>query len=381
MPAPQINVAVNGNRIEPRLIDQITRLEVRESDDEATMAALRFRLVQQPSGAFSPLDDNLFTAGSDFYVEIAAPGGNPVRVFSGYVTHIRPHFESIEANCYLEVLAMDAAVLLDAGDRAASYPDASDSEAIEQVLGRYNIRAVTKATAARHKQDYQLLMQRGTDWDFVRRLADRNGYCSYFEYNSSSQEVVGYFQPRDLTSSPQADLTMLRPPQSLLWIDLQILFTGPIRYIGSAIDPIRKQLVRSQGDPELAVMGEEGLPDQIESAWTSGGADSASAWLRDPFPADAAIGAEGTGATDLTRFVIEARGEIDCSLYRGLLRPRKTVLIKGTGKLLSGTYYVRTVRTTVDNGALSQTFIAERNALNQSGQEEFGQSAQEVQPT
>jgi hypothetical protein len=380
VPPPQINLAVDGERLEPQFIDQLTRLEVRESDEEATLGALRFRLVQHPSGEFGVLDEEIFTPGAPLDIDVAAPGGNPIRLFAGYVTHVRPHFETIEANCYLEILGMDSAALLDTGERAAAYPDASDSEAIEEVLGRYNITVVAEPTAARHKQDHQMLMQRGSDWCFVRKLARRNGYCSYFEYDNGAGETVAYFRPRDLQAEAQADLTILRQGENLKWIDLQVLYTQPVRHVGWAIDPIRKRLVRSDGEPAAEPLGEDGLPGQIEDAWTGAGAESASAWLRDPFPDGAAIAAEGTGATDLSRFVIEARGEVNCALYRGLLRARRPVLIKGTGRLLSGAYYVRSVRTTIDNGTLSQTFIAERNALGQSGQEEFGQSAEEVPP-
>ncbi|MBS1693062.1 MAG: hypothetical protein JST91_12655 [Actinobacteria bacterium] len=381
MPSPQINLAVNGERVEPTLLDQLIRLEVREGDSEATLAALRFRLVQQPSGAFSPLDDDVFVAGAPLAIDLAAPGGTVGRMFQGYVTHLRPHFESIESNCYLEILGMDAAVLLDAAERTASYPDATDSEAVEEVFGRYNITAVTQATAARHRQDHHMLTQRCSDWSFARKLARRNGYCCYFEYDGVADEVVGHFRPRDLGADPQADLTILRPPESLRWIDLQLVCTGPVRVVGAAIDPIRKRVVRSTGDPELAALGDDRLPESIESAWTEAGSDPVNTLLRDPWPDDAAIEAEGTAATDLARFVIEARGEVNCDLYRGLLRSRRPVLVKGIGKLFAGTYYVRSVRTTVDAGILSQTFIAERNATGLTGQEEFGRTAEEVPPS
>jgi hypothetical protein len=56
------------------------------------------------------------------------------------------------------------------------------------------------------------------------------------------------------------------------------------------------------------------------------------------------------------------------------------VLVKGVGAAHSGVYYVRSVRTAVDDGTITQTFLAARNALGQTGQEEFGQSAEEEEP-
>ena len=77
--------------------------------------------------------------------------------------------------------------------------------------------------------------------------------------------------------------------------------------------------------------------------------------LRDPFPLDEAIGAETTAATDEARFVIELRAELDPSLYRGLLRARRPVLVRGVGRRFSGVYYVQSVRTTLEGATLLQT--------------------------
>ena len=380
MPAPLIQLLIDNQPAEPSLIDRVRRLEVRESDEDPAIAALRFQLTQQPDGASFPLDEDLFEAGSRLGIEVASPGGTPQRLFEGIVTHIRPHFEGIESNCFLEIIAMDAAVLLDAFERTASYPDSSDSDAATEVLGRYNIQADVEETPERHKADYQLLVQRSTDWQFLKWLAHRNGFVCYFEYDSGAGATVGHFKKRPLAGDPQADLTILQADANLKWLDLQWIVTGPVRYTATAIDPIRKRIVTSEGEPSLDPLGEAGLGDQIEQALKDVGAEGARRLLRSPRPTDQGIQAEGTGATDESRFTIEARGEVDPSLYRGLLRPRRTVLVKGPGKRMSGLYYVRTVRTAIDEGEITQTFIAERNALGQSGQEEFGRTAEEVPP-
>ncbi len=378
MPSPQLQVHVDGEALTARFLGQLTRLEVRESDCDPTVAALRFNLSQQPGGTFSILDDELFDAGAPMAVEAAAPGGLPQRLFDGYVSHLRPHFESIEANCYLEVLAMDAAMLLDAQERTAAYPDALASEAVSEIFERYQVPFVGEETAARFKTDRQLLVQRGSDWQFVRSLARRNGCCSYFEYDAEQGRLVGHFGKRALDAQPQADLTILRPGANLAWIDLQQVLTGPVRHVGAAIDPIAKRIVRASGEKEVTELGGEALEAEIEDGLRAAGVEEATALLRDPFPDDAALNAEGAGRSALDSFVIEARGEVEPALYRGLLRARRPVLIKGVGTRLSGVYYVRSLRTTLADGLLAQTFIAERNAVGQSGSEEFGQLAEEV---
>jgi hypothetical protein len=380
MPTPLLNMQLDDEPVGVHILDQIMRLEVRESDEDPTVAALRLRLVQQPAGTFFPLDDEIFGPGVRLDIDVAAPGGTLQRLFSGFVTHIRPHFESIESNCYLEVLGMDAAMLLDASERTADYPDASDSDAVSEILGRYNLRAEIESTPETHRADGRLLVQRATDWRFLQQLARRNGYVCYFEYDSAAGETVGHFKRRPLDGDPQADLTILREAPNLEWIDVQWVLTGPVRHTGSAIDAIRKRMVRGEGQPALDPLGEEGLAEAIEQGLQTAGVEAATALLRGARSTDQGLAAASAGWTDLDRFVIEARGQVDPRLYRGLLRARRTVLIKGVGARLSGIYYVRTVRTAIDGGLITQTFIAERNALGQTGQEEFGQSAEEEPP-
>ena len=54
------------------------------------------------------------------------------------------------------------------------------------------------------------------------------------------------------------------------------------------------------------------------------------------------------------------------------------MLVRGVGRRFSGVYYVESVRTTLEQGALLQTFVAVRNATGQRGDERFGQFAEEV---
>ena len=380
MATPLINVMVDGERLEAGLLDRLSRLEVWETDNDPSIATFRLGLSQRPTGDFLPLDDGLFEPGVRIAIELGAPGSLPTRLFDGFATHLRPHFEEIEANCYAEIIATDMAAILDAEERVASYPDVSDSEAAGLILDRYGLELHADDTAARQTEAGQLLVQRGTDWSFLRRLAARNGFVCYFEYDPTEDAVAAHFKPPQLREPPQADLSILRENNNLRWIDFQFAMATPVRAVGAAIDPINKRLVRTDGAPGLEVLGDAPLADAVEEGVRRAGGTAAQVLLRDPFPTDAAINAHGTGATDLARFVLEARGELDPALYRGLLRARRPVLVKGVGARLSGTYYVRSVRTVLEEGRLSQSFVAWRNALGQSGVEDFGQSAEEVPP-
>lgn len=380
MPSPSVNVLVAGSPLDPGVLAQMVRAEVRESDCDPTVLALRFRLVQQADGEFSPVDEDLFEPGAVLSFELEPPGGLLQRLFEGPITHIRPHFEGIEANAYVEILAMDAAVLLDASERVAAWPNMTDSDVVAQVLAGYQIPVQAGDTAVRYDEDRQLLVQRGTDWRFLQHLAQRNGARFYFEYDAVREQVVAHFAVPDVGGPPQPDVVILQDDANLTWADLQLVAAGPVTMTAAAYDPIGKQIVRGDGTPSLAVLGGDDAAAAIENGLKAAGATGAAGLVRDPFPLDEAIGAETTAATDAARLVIELRAELDPALYRGLLRARRPVLVRGVGGRFSGIYYVQSVRTTLEGAALTQTFVATRNATGQTGQERFGQSAEEVPP-
>lgn len=372
MPVAHYQLTLDGKALPEPLRALLTRVELRESDCEASVAALRFRLAPQQTGEVYPLDEEHFRPLARLAVALGAPEGPLVHLFSGYVTHVRPHFEEIASACYVEVLAMDAAVLMDAHERVAAYPDATDAEAAENVFRRYGIPLTTDRTPARHEERRQLLVQRGTDWAFLRQLARRNGFCCYLEPHPLSGQVSAYFRPRVVEGSPQADLAALHSQSHLRWLDLQRVGSRPVSYAGASIDPIAKRLLRTEGTPALKAMGKTLLADEVEDGLSSAGVSETGGLLREPPPLDSVLQAAGTAATDEARLAVEARGEVDCARWRGVLRARRTVLLKGVGKTFAGTYYVRTVRTTLEEGVLLQSFVALRNATGLSGRESFG---------
>lgn len=380
MADPEIRLLVDGTAVAAAVQQQLTSIEVRESDAEPTLLALRFTLAHRADGEFAPLDDELFVPGAAVAFEVAAPGGLPRRLFDGYVTHLRPHFETLAANAYLEVLAMDAAVVLGAEDRAASWPGATDGEVAEQIFRSYGLQVDVASTAVHHDEDRQLLVQRASDWAFLQMLAARNGARCYLEYDDRRGTMVGHFHPPDIAATPQPDVVIAQADACLRWVDIQLVATGPVRVLGAALDPIGKQIVRGDGTPELAVFGGDDAANAVEAGLQRGGAAAATALLADPFPSDEAIAVESTAATDTARLVVELRAELDPALYRGILRARRPVLVRGVGRRFSGVYWVESVRTTVasEGQTFLQTFVARRNATAPTGREPVGQSAEEL---
>ena len=378
MASPRIFIQLDREALPARTLQRLTELEMRQGDDAISVLRLRFALAQSGDGRYPLIDEPLLSPGAALQLQMAAPGGADRYVFAGFIAHIRPHFESIEANGYLDVVVYDPAIILDAEDRSASYPDASDADAAREILGRYGIAIDAADTAARHDKDDLLLVQRTTDWRFLLFLARRNGFVCYFAADENTGEPICRFEPLALDDDAQADLTILRDGANLTWVDFNVAYDRPRERHASAIDALAKRYVRTEVENRPASTGGSLFVDESADGLVRAGAQASSAHLRFPFPRDSALTAQGAGASLHDRLAIEVRGELDPSLYRNLLQPHRPVLIKGVGDRLTGAYYVRSVRTTMINGELAQSFVAVSNALERSGAEAFGRSAEEV---
>lgn len=381
MPNLRLNVLLDGDtRLDDRALAMLSRVEIREGERGPNMALLRFALAQEPSGEWYPVDHDVFTPARELVVELAPPGGLTTRMFVGHVSHVRPHFETVEANCYVEILALDRAALMDVQDRCVAWPDASESEVAEAIFATWGLDAELVELPTVHPEQGLLMVQRESDWSFLQRLARRSGQRCWLEIDGDSGSLRGYFGPLPFDRDAQADLTMLPGESNLLWLDMQLLTLAPTRRVGAAIDPLEKRVIRSESEPSRPVLGDDGLIEAITAGLREHGVGDPVRLLRDPWPRADLLDARASAESDDLRMLVEARGELDPSLYRGLLRAHRPVLVKGVGRRFAGTWWVEAVRTVLDEGVLRQTFVLRRNDLGVSGAEDFGRSAEEVDP-
>ena len=77
---------------------------------------------------------------------------------------------------------------------------------------------------------------------------------------------------------------------------------------------------------------------------------------------------------------LNAEGEIDGNHYAHVLKPHRTVTIKGIGEAYSGVYYVTHVTHTFRPTGYTQFFRAKRNALMPTGAENFTRFAPKPNP-
>jgi phage protein D len=228
-----------------------------------------------------------------------------------------------------------------------------------------------------HQEDDTTVIQRGTDVQFIRELARRNGFEFYFETDKDSGEIQAFFRAPQLDGTPQADLA------------IQFGEKSNLRSFSVRVQGQRPTTARTaQLDIASASLN---TADSSDTQYTKLGATDDNALITGPAGAAApnavpeilVLGAPTSDSTELqttaqavrdeAAWFLTATGEINCDAYQAVLRPHRLVLIKGAGTQYSGKYYVtRVVHELKTGGEYNQVFEARRNARDLDGSEQFG---------
>jgi phage protein D len=393
-------IELGGEAVDEEFYGAVKSLTVAESTATSGSLRLRMRIDLGDDSAWSLLEDERldlfrkikvsigFTSGQGLAGTLGGMlGGNDrlAPVFEGYITAMAPSFDSQPDQSFLEVQALDTGVLMSLEEKTAMWPNLADSNIVRQILSSYGVRTEIAATPTTHTENETTVTQRGTDIQFVRELAQRNGAEFYFETDQKSGEVTAFFRPPELDGTPQPDLAIRFGAESNLR-SFAVRLTGqrPLSVKVQQMDIRANSANTGQaGDLKHTRLGAADLQDLV--AGTLGGlvvpqdAQAQMLLLGPPTSDPTELRTLAQAMRDNAGWCVTAQGEINSEAYQAVLRPHRLVLVKGAGKPFSGKYYVtRVVHELHNDGGYVQRFEAVRNARGLDDTEHFGAAGLEV---
>ena len=354
-------IETRGDEIVFPITDLIS-LEVELDTEMASMFRLRLAIRQQ-RGGWTYLDDERFRVWNHITISAGFDTGTE-ELLSGYITHVKPDFPRDTAQCSLEIWGMDHSVLMDREEKLRAWPNERDSTIASQIFSLYGFSSVVQETQVIHDEDISTIIQRETDMQFLQRLALRNGFECYFD------GAIGFFRAPRLNSTPQPILAVHFGEQetNVNRFSLEVNALAPAHVTMFQVDRTNKEIL------ETAV--------ETSQQKVLGASDAARLLDRGMAPGRVYVSMNvTTGAAEMAtlsqelfhqaQWFVTAEGEIDGNHYEHLLKPRRTVTIKGVGETYSGVYYVTHVTHTFVPNGYTQLFRAKRNALRPTGTEDF----------
>jgi phage protein D len=358
-----ISIEIEGKEITD-LYPFLNTVEVELDDELPAMFRLRFPLLLQPDGSWTALDDERLRVWNKVVIDGGLEQGLE-RLITGHITHVKPAFDPDPTRCILDVWGLDRSVLLDREDKLVAWPNKKDSDIASDIFNAYGFGFDIQDTEVVHDEAVSTVIQRETDWQFLNRLAMRNGFECYIE------DSFGYFGERKRRRAPQALLAVqFGEETNVQKLALEVNALTPANVEMFQLERESKLVVtatvESSDQPTLGAVGavpgkgiEQGLVVLGQTAAT--GVNEMSGISRALF--------------DKQQWFVTGHGELSGNVLGSVLRPRRPVTIKGIGETFSGVYLVSHVTHAFSNDGYIQRFEVKRNGLMPTGSEAWGGGA------
>jgi phage protein D len=360
---------VDGRPASAEVLEAIREIQVEDHAELADMLRLRLALsVRQDGSGWTLIDDGPFRRLAKIQLSITVGSGKAIPLIEAHVVETDARFSNEPGASVLTVVAMDPSVLMHLEEKVKAWPDMADSDVASEIFNdrAYGFSPVVEATKyTRNSQDHTLI-QRGTDIQFLQRLAERNGFECFVQLDPSSGKVEGHCHPPRHDQQSQGTLTV---------------------NMGAATNVNRFRVRNDMLGPTTAqatTVDVDDASDQSGSAETTSrkelGRETSSATDRPRKTLLSQLGMGKSGevqryaqaVVDRSSWAIVAEGELNTVAYGGVLRAKRPVTARGAGREASGTYYVERVLHTIrSDGSYTQAFTLRRNALGATGQERF----------
>jgi phage protein D len=361
---------IEGAPAEPELLERIQHVECEEHAHLADIVRIRLALSVNSAGSDWNFETNLFPRLGKIRLVVTV-GTQSLQLIEARIIETECNLSNTPGKSTLDVIAMDCSVLMHLEEKVRPWPNMTDSDIATAIFGEHGFEVDVEQTETAWEELDTTVIQRGTDMQFLRELAQRNGFDCYVDLNRAGQ-LTGHFHPARLNAPVQGVLTvnmgdatnvnefqarfdMLRPTQvRATGLDIG----SQTRQDADAGRAAQKNLGGStphdSDRPRLTLVTQSGLQRTGELQTLAQALVDRSAWA------------------------VTAEGELNPAAYGGVLRARRLVSVRGAGRLFSGEYFVDKVTHLFDGNGYSQRFGLRRNAQGLTGQENFTEEQAEA---
>jgi phage protein D len=345
MPETSTLLTVNGAPLAARDLDLVQDVTVEEALGAQDKASITVAMRTSDRSDWTCPLDALVAPAVPFTVSLVR-GSDQYQLDARSVTaswRLAPGGEST-----LTVEGMDRGVELDREDVQKVWQHRTDADIAREILQRHHLADDVQDTPPGPGADSYSPQQSGTDWAFLKKLADRNGFDLHVE--SRSGTVTGVFRRIDVNAEPQTTLELgYGDLGGATTATVQLLAGQEVHVTRSVPGSTDKDVASDRGTGHAMGARSLGGATVVHVHATAGATVVDSQTVATAMAERSAFGL--TLSTTLTQPAMP------------LLRARRTVTVAGLGEALDGLWLVRSVRHTITPGGHTQAVGLTRNAL------------------
>lgn len=288
-------------------------------------------------------------------ISVSVPGEETACLIKGPVYRQQIGLQHGGEGSTLIVHGGDSRLLMDREAKSAVWADVTDSDAVAAILGGYGFASDVETTGAGHYEDKHTLIQRDTDYAFVKRLARRNGFLFWIDCDGSGVETAHFKRP-PVDGGVAIDLIINFADANIRSLDIEWDVERPTSSEARQLDA--SGLVDITGDvgaTPLAALGTSSL-QQItgdkRSVFVSAASDDAGD-----------LTARAEAAVIEAEWFVRTRCMTSVAkLGDRVVMPAQIVNVRGAGSRHSGTYLVESVNHRIDQANHSMEINLIRNS-------------------
>ncbi len=360
--ASTYQILLDGTPVEKAFYDAITSLEVEENAELPDAVQLTMAVNRSTAGDLDYPGDARLGPLTNLAVVAQPDGGESQCIFDGYILSHQLHLETATSASTLKVWGQDASWLMNLEEKVKEWVNVTDADVANAIFGDYSFDpdpANTDDDSPAHTEDGHSLMQRGSDIQFLRSLARRNGKLCRVTCSDTPGQRTGFFAKPDLTADPAATLNL---NDIAAWnvsaLDISWEATRPTRVTGG-------QALFDDDDPDAASVDEtdSGLPllDDNDLATFTG--KPMTVLLSAPVDDAGEMQMRAQSLLGEAGWFVRCEGEVDVSRLHAVMRVATIVQLEQIGAMHSGNYLVWSVRHHINADAHRMRFVLVRNAI------------------
>jgi phage protein D len=367
MPQVAYTLLIDDQPASPELIDVIQRLEVEDHAEMADMVRLSVAIaIRDGCGSWNVVDENTFQRLTKLRIDVNVGSGKTEPLIEAYVIETNADFANQPGQSVLNVVAMEPTAKMNLEEKVRPWPNMADSDIAEQIFRdcKFNTDNIDQTQPTRDENDHTE-MQRGTDIQFLQRLAQRNGFEIYVELNPETGVVEGHFHAPRLQQNPQGVLSVnMGSATNVNSFHARFDMVQPATAQAHNIDIHSSEQQTGQSDSQQ--------DKPLGSAPTVPAGDARQVLISGTGLSDTGeLQTAAQAEVDRTSWAITAEGEVNTVAYGDVLRAKRPVLVRGAGRQFSGIYYVERVLHSFTGDGYTQQFSLRRNAAGLTGQENY----------
>jgi phage protein D len=340
----------------------MVEIQIEENVELPGAFSIKLPLNVTQSGDYDLVVDSRMAPLTNVTLVATAADGQAQCLIDGYLLAQTVHLDTGTSSSTIEIWGQDASWLMNTTEQAKEWADVTDSQVAASIFGNYGITpdsANSDDDSPAYTSDTNTLMQRGTDAQFLRRLAKRTGKIFRVFCTDTPGQRTGTFARPSTSGDPATTLT------------LNDMNAATVNALDISWDVMR---------PTATIA----MQELVASPDSTGAGGTTSDSGIDPMEAQSLAQFTGTTVTSLLTATVDSaqeltmraqsvlteagwfvrcKGTADVGRLGSILRAGTVAQLTTAGSLHSGNYYVWSVRHKITSQQHTMDFVLVRNAM------------------